>query len=352
MSKHWMTLVAIAALSGAVHAQSNVSIYGRIDLGLKRTNNGASSLDNGGQPGGWAMEQAQSSRLGFQGSEDLGNGWRAGFRLEHRFLPNNGTQARPVFWRGRSWLSLSHAQYGELRLGRDKPPVLDLSTNADPFEGDYIAGMGSSFTEIGYSVPSSTSGFPRDSRADSIVMWNSPRWSGWQLRTAVSMADGVRTERTSGVTLHYRQGPINAAVGFDRQSSDNEVFLANMIYDFKSFKLMGGVVKGTVPEGSRFQDRSAFMFGASVPWGSGEFLAVVGRQERDDLPATASTDEGQTRTKYGFGYRHDLSKRTQLYSTFGSQREVRRAAGSTSGSFVDAPRSRRSGMDFGVTHSF
>lgn len=351
-SMHGLSLAAMVALCGAAQAQSSVSVYGRIDIGLKRTNNGQSSLDNGGQPGGWVMEQAQSSRLGFQGTEDLGNGLRAGFRLEHRFLPNNGAQARPQFWRGRSWVNLTHTQFGELRLGRDKPPALDLSTNADPFEGDYIAGMGGGFTEIGYSVPSSVAGNPSDSRADSIAMWNSPRWSGFQLRAAVSLADGAKADRTQGVTLQYRQGAINAVVGFDRQSGDNKVVLANLIYDFKSFKLMGGVVTGTVPEGSRFQDRKAYMVGATVPFGSGEFLAVVGRQERDDLEATASSDEGQTRTKFGLGYRHDLSKRTQLYTTFGSQREVRRAAGATPGSFVDAPRSRRTGLDLGVTHSF
>ena len=343
MRSNLLGAVALVAVCGAVQAQSNVTVYGRVDLGLKRTNNGESSLDNGGQRDGWVMEQAQSSRLGFLGTEDLGNGLRAGFRLEHRFNPNTGAQSRPQFWRGRSWVNLSHTQFGELRLGRDKPPALDLSTNADPFEGDYVAGMGGGFTEIGYSVPSSVQGNPTDSRADSIVMWNSPRWSGLQLRTAISLADGAKPDRTRGATLQYRQGPINAVVGFDRQSGDNKVVLANLIYDFKAFKLMGGVVSGTVPEGSRFQDRKAYMFGGSVPFGAGEFLAVVGRQERDDIDGTAANEE-QTRTKFGFGYRYDLSKRTQLYTTLGSQKESRRSEA--------ASRSRRTGIDLGVTHSF
>jgi predicted porin len=347
-----LAALLLAALAWQAHAQSSVTVYGRFDIGLKRTNNGLSSLDNGGTPDAWEVVQAQSSRLGFMGTEDLGDGWRAGFRLEHRFNPDTGVQTRPVFWRGRSWVNLQHRSLGELRLGRDKPHLLDLSTDADPFEGDYVAGLGGGFTEIGYSIPSSVAGNPSDSRADDMVRWSSPRWSGFQLGLAVSAADGVRTQRTEGVTLNYRQGPIKLTVATDRQSSSNKVTLVNGIYDFKILKLTGGYVFGSVPEGSRFQDRTAYMLGVIVPAGLGEFLAVYGHQDREDIAATATTDEGQSRTKFGLGYRYNMSKRTQLYTTYGNQREVRRAAGATPGSFVDAPRSRRAGYDFGITHSF
>ena len=84
------TLIALALLAaaGAASAQSSVTVYGKIDLGLvidSGASAGKSVRLSSGVTGG--------SRLGFKGSEDLGDGYKAAFQLETGFCADS---AAPV----------------------------------------------------------------------------------------------------------------------------------------------------------------------------------------------------------------------------------------------------------------
>jgi len=74
-----IALAVLAAAAGSAQAQSSVTVYGVLDMAFNAENNGAGApgkkfaLDSGIQSG---------SRLGFKGSEDLGNGLKANFKLE------------------------------------------------------------------------------------------------------------------------------------------------------------------------------------------------------------------------------------------------------------------------------
>ena len=79
------TLIALAALAaaGATLAQSSVTIYGRLDLGMNQittTEGAAAGVDAFSLAG--AQDRSTGSRLGFRGTEDLGGGLRAGFQYE------------------------------------------------------------------------------------------------------------------------------------------------------------------------------------------------------------------------------------------------------------------------------
>ena len=82
----------MVALSGAfaisAHAQSSVTLYGLIDAGLIYTNN------QGGHSN-WqeVSSSTQNTVFGLKGTEDLGGGLHAVFKLEQGFLLNNGAQA-------------------------------------------------------------------------------------------------------------------------------------------------------------------------------------------------------------------------------------------------------------------
>ena len=90
MKKHLFAL-AVAALSGAACAQSSVTIYGIVDLGVTH------STARG--PGGTHATQVtsgnlSSSRVGFRGVEELGRGLSAAFVLEAHALADDGRAAR------------------------------------------------------------------------------------------------------------------------------------------------------------------------------------------------------------------------------------------------------------------
>ena len=89
MKKSLIALAAVAVVSAA-SAQSSVTVYGRVDLGLTRDTGGLSPaqsvtrLDSGIGGG---------SRLGFRGVEDLGGGLKANFVAETGYCADSNASA-------------------------------------------------------------------------------------------------------------------------------------------------------------------------------------------------------------------------------------------------------------------
>src|SRR5687767_14349617 len=111
MNQSRIAAAVLLLLGGAAHAQSSVTIYGVLDLGIAKRNNGQSFL-NGlpvgltGAADAWNLRPSTSNRIGFRGSEDMGGGLRANFSIEHRMDPSQGTEqnGQNGFWRGHSWV--------------------------------------------------------------------------------------------------------------------------------------------------------------------------------------------------------------------------------------------------------
>lgn len=88
MKKHLLAVAVAAAVTAPVMAQ-NVSVYGYLETGVENTKtSGTASTSNATNV---TTGMFGSSRLGFMGSEDLGGGLKAGFRLEMSASAANGT---------------------------------------------------------------------------------------------------------------------------------------------------------------------------------------------------------------------------------------------------------------------
>src|ERR1700733_5160309 len=119
------SLMAAALSAGYVltaHAQSSVTLYGVIDAGLVYTNN------QGGHSN-WQENSSstQNTVFGLKGSEDLGGGLHAIFKLEQGFNLNNGSEAFPGDGFGSQvWVGLQSDPYGTVTLGRQFDVLNDL----------------------------------------------------------------------------------------------------------------------------------------------------------------------------------------------------------------------------------
>ena len=82
-------MAAALALPSLALAQSNVTVYGLIDLNLGYERSGSQRYEGVGHG------ELNGSRLGFRGTEDLGNGNKALFVLESGFDPSTGSAASP-----------------------------------------------------------------------------------------------------------------------------------------------------------------------------------------------------------------------------------------------------------------
>ncbi len=112
------TALALAAVAAPVLAQSSLTMYGRVDLGLFHQNAGTTPINAGIAPPGpgaemWQVRQGSAGRLGFRGVEDLGGGLQANFLMEHRFASDSGRRrnallAGPLLRRDRRAQGLGH----------------------------------------------------------------------------------------------------------------------------------------------------------------------------------------------------------------------------------------------------
>lgn len=111
------TLVAATIVSvsiGQAHAQSSVTLYGLVSVGV-----GYLSNQNGKSEVSLVNGPEQLPRFGLKGQEELGGGYRAIFTLENGFSITNGTlgQGGRLFGR-QAFVGLENEQYGTLTAGR------------------------------------------------------------------------------------------------------------------------------------------------------------------------------------------------------------------------------------------
>jgi predicted porin len=87
-----------------------------------------------------AQDGIYSSRIGFNGTEDLGGGLKANFHFEGGMAPDVGTSAGFTFTR-KSVIGVS-GNFGEVRLGRDYTPMFTVYGIADPFGTNGVGSSG------------------------------------------------------------------------------------------------------------------------------------------------------------------------------------------------------------------
>lgn len=120
MKKLIIAAAALALFSGESYAQSSVTLYGVIDTALIYGNNMATGKSGQGSPG-VEMDSGgtHASRWGLEGTEDLGNGVSAIFRLEDGFSSANGKLSNSGVLFGRqTYVGLELKNYGTITLGR------------------------------------------------------------------------------------------------------------------------------------------------------------------------------------------------------------------------------------------
>ncbi|MBP0590816.1 porin [Paraburkholderia sp. LEh10] len=206
MKKSLLALALLGTFTAAAHAQSSVTLYGLLDTGLVYTNNqqGHSNWQE-------LTSATQNTVFGLKGSEDLGGGLHAVFKLEQGFLLNNGAQAFSGDGFGSQvWVGLQSDPYGTLTFGRQFDVMNDLvgpltaefnswggNMAAHPFENDNLAAN---------SVV-----------VNNTVKYTSPVWHGVTFETMYGFsnkAGDFANNRAYGFGLSYSQGPINLAAGY------------------------------------------------------------------------------------------------------------------------------------------
>jgi predicted porin len=168
MKKTAMTKAALLALAtfgaSAAFAQSSLTIYGNIDVGVDNVHKGQGDVSgstlallaasNPAYAAGFVNKSTVTrltssissvNSLGFRGVEDLGGGYKGGFVLEGQFQVDTGAQSGQDgrMWGRQAFVSLT-TPGGEIRLGRQYAPMFFTFafTTVEALGGADIQGSG------------------------------------------------------------------------------------------------------------------------------------------------------------------------------------------------------------------
>jgi predicted porin len=367
--KEFTVIAVLAAASMSASAQSSVTIFGVIDANVGSVNNGAGSVRSVGNSGN------ETSRLGFRGSEDLGDGLRAGFWLEAQIFNDTGLGGAPgagnqgLSFQRRSTVSLSTDKWGEVRLGRDNTPNYLLRLDFDPFG---INGVGSQQNMVVLNQPiqgvpqvngtplgSGVTTFPRAS--NSVGYFLPGHLGGAYGQAMVAAGEGNTGGRYSAGRLGYRTSSLNLAVEYGSSNlgaNDLKELYAGASYDFGVAKVMGQYGKYTFDRAALGSaDQKNLLIGATVPLGMGT-IKVSYNRARISGSDTGVNGLGQgTAHMLAGGYVYDMSKRTALYTTYSRINNGARTqftvGGQQNGPTTNGATGKTSsGYEIGIRHRF
>jgi predicted porin len=346
MKKSILALAVLNGLAGTALAQSNVTVYGLVDLGLVR--------ETGGPAGNFTKMNsgiANGSRVGFKGTEDLGGGWNAFFDLQNGFQADTGVLGQGGLLFGRQAFVGMSGPLGTIKMGRQYSPVDDLIGATDPFGNGYAGRLQNVFVK-GYLA-----------RVDNDVMYSTPTINGFSANIATGLgevASKPSANRFVGGSFGYAAGPLFVRIAhnerndmvvtaspntaFGNATSDQNTMLG-ATYDFGVVKLHGayGVTK-TKNVGTTLVDADDALVGVSIPFGASKVMASYIR--RNDKSAN-NRDANQI----AVGYNYFLSKRTTLYAAYARIDNKNGAMFYTAGSSVDNGTGDKA-LDLGIRHTF
>lgn len=326
------------ALPGLAQTQGTVTLFGTVDLNM--------TFSKAGGKSNTAMEQGGNlvpSRFGFRGTEDLGNGLKAGFWLESAILPDTGAQQGALFHR-RSTLSLESNSAGEVRLGRDYTPTF---WNLSRFSPLGTVGVGGN-SNIVDSYPFGLGGAKNLVRANNSVGYFLPGNLGGVYGQAMYAApEGVDGTRYTGLRLGYASGPFDIAAAYGQTPVAGKTLKVSTVgasYAFGGWSLMGYVFQQNTGTDKQLNA----LIGAVIQAGNGSVRASFAKSNRSGAGV-----DGDDAHQLAVAYVYPLSKRTALYSAYSHISNKGNAAYVTTDSSPAAtPGGAASGLQFGMSHSF
>ncbi|MDR2326309.1 MAG: porin [Acidovorax sp.] len=340
MKRQLLALAAMTIAAGA-SAQSNVTIFGVADASVAHISTPDKNVT------GIASGGNASSRLGFRGVEDLGNGLKAGFWLEGGVSVDDGGTG--FKFDRRSTISLM-GDFGEVRLGRDKTPVYQVMENFHPF-GD--AGMGAINAHNLITSGAGTAEGSDPKRFSNAISYLLPKMGGvyGQLSHSFGEQAGDNSLASStGLNLGYKSGPLNVALGYNIARGG----AVNAGVDYKTYNLgaayeVAGITPMLLIASERGNDKRVdlYSFGVKAKLGNGELRAAY-TMFKDKKQDNADSK----RLALGYGYK--LSKRTEIYTTVARLNNDDAASRKLGSALSPTPNKGKNltGYEIGLRHSF
>ncbi len=358
MKKLLIATAAMAVVAGA-QAQSSVTVYGVVDMNMTSTD-----VKTVGSQTGIGSNTLSSSRVGLKGTEDLGGGLKAEFQLEGALNPATGqlgttgavtgsaddTAPAAALFNRESWIGLSSATLGSIRLGR---------TDITGAQGlDSTVGQAGNLSDATLNLGYDAAG---------IVRYTTPTYAGFSAQVGylnastptitaqTTTADATTGEATNGsmtsVYAQYEAGAFGVYAGQTTNkisaTYDQTETTYGAKYDF-GFAAVGAYqsVKEANAAGSSNGDIKQTIISASAP------VAFLGAGVKAHAVYAKLKSEGAVRTSLTSGDLVADNKKTTLALSKGFSKRTTGYIGMVDTQYETTANNDTKAYVVGVSHNF
>lgn len=333
MQKKLIALAVASLVSAPVFAADNVTIYGVFDAGIRHQDNvdgnGASNttMDSSGT--------YNSNRLGFKGSEDLGNGMKANFTLEAGYMTGSGVGSISGGLFGRKAILGVSGDWGKLDLGRNYTTIFYTTGAYDPFGYKYtgiipIAGLDGA-------------------RRNNTITYTSKPTNGLTIRADHGFGEVAGQSGASASTevgASYANGPFSmgAAYGTEKDATNtnsSKQWTIGGAYKTGPWAFMVGYDRDdnmSLAAAGAETERKVTWLGASYKLSGANALTAGYYNDKRD----AAVDG--TKKLFIVGFTHAMSKRTNFYADIDHAK--------VDGSLKTGTDDTNLGISVGINHAF
>jgi predicted porin len=342
------------------NAQSTVQVYGLVDTGLAYvTNVDAQGHSVIRMP---SLTSTFPSRVGFRGTEDLGNGLQAFFVLENGLMMDTGSVSQGGRLFGRQALVGLKGAWGTFTLGRQQNMTYIATIKTDVL-GPHLFSAGSidgylpnarSDNAIGYQgsfggfAVGATWSFGRDgSAAGGPAATNCPGEVPGNAKACRQYTGLLGYEsRSWGLNTSYDRmyGNTGAAGGLTSSANTDTRITVNGFVVLGTTRIGAGVIDRETRATTGLTESDLYYLGVSQPIGACTIDAQVAR--RDTKHSTSDVNMLVARLTYS------LSKRTAVYTSVGRMENRGASAVALDAGGTVASGMSQNGVMAGLRHTF
>jgi predicted porin len=309
--KKLLIAASVAAALAPVLAHADVSIYGSIRGGISSVKSASTDTSTFGV-------DDFSSRIGFKGSEDLGNGLKAIWQLEQGFDETGTTHATGTATGAlatrTTFVGLA-GDFGTVRLGYIDD-VLAETEATDNLFGPRRDGAGTTF-------PLYEDGTFGDGRVKNGIRYDTPTWNGFN--AMLQYGAGEKTDHSGnmlGARLAYRNDPTGlfgayAYLSKSKQTPNNDGKIQRIEFGYDANNLyVAGTYNWEKSYSGADVETKTDSWAINVAYTLGNWKPnFVYSKIKNPTVGGADTDKGAKQWALGLDY--TLSKRTMVEAAYG-----------------------------------
>jgi len=364
------TMIGAALVGGMAPAVADVTVFGHIDTSIDYVDAAGDNRTN---------LNSNTSSIGFKGSEDLGNGLKAIFKIDFQYdtterntgkassksskqkvVTGVGTQTyttttgTPTVTNTYTvgvqtttvtnvnsvsdsssitdrdqWLGLA-GNFGQVRFGTISTLYKSHGAMIDPVYRTSVQARG-----IGLqSKLHAGAGEAGQGRAEDTIRYDSPNWNGLQVGATYTMQTdtGNSTDKPWGAGIQYKNGPFLVFADYitSDNGGDDDAYKLGGKWTFGNYSLYGqyefdgGLISSTggainTQDGNKGDDADVWEIGGTATFGNNMLVAAYGQQDSTSggaADAITGRDLNNERDVWEIVGVHSFSKRTSVYGGY------------------------------------